>query len=168
MKYTFSIKNDTKNGKLNSPKLFSEFNNSSVKKVINGFTINGDELIIETISELTTGEISVVNAIINNHNGEELEFEVIKKKYFKYRTDGLDYSDSWRATKVMEFYAGTYSEEDIYTIEAAVHEVMCDIIKGNWMTAEHHISSIEKTELITQELIDEISTDITNYISNNY
>jgi len=94
--------------------------------------------------------------------------EEIKDAYNKYKSDGVEYNDNFRAEMVLKYKLGELTESAIFEIESKLKLVRNLVKSGDWMTANYELSLITISGSYTQEMHDGINNYITNYISENY
>lgn len=69
MRYTFSIANDTINGKVAPVKLTSEIRASAIVYALEGVTLSGDNLYIDFKSALSSAEENTLTVVVAAHDG---------------------------------------------------------------------------------------------------
>ena len=67
--YNYSISLDTSNALLNSSKLETSIQASSISQVLSGISTNGDSMIIKFGTSLTAEEQGTLNALVASHDG---------------------------------------------------------------------------------------------------
>lgn len=124
-----------------------------------------DARIYEKSSSLTSGFTDVTSHYPNILG---TPIEEIKEIYRIFEADGKAYFEEIRAGLVAQFKAGLKTNAEIFEIESKLENTTSKIIKGDWMTAQYHLSLISAGGALEQSLLDEVSTYIANYITNNY
>ena len=67
--YTYSIANDTLNGKVDSSSLYDEINQSEITIALSTINTSDDNLYIIMKDELSTEDETILNTIVSNHTG---------------------------------------------------------------------------------------------------
>jgi len=70
--YTYSILNDTLNGKVNTTKLFAQIIESAIITSLNRINTDGDDLDIVFNATLSSGDETILDGIVAAHDGEAL------------------------------------------------------------------------------------------------
>ncbi len=84
------------------------------------------------------------------------------------RVDGKAYFEEIRAGLVIQFKMGNKTSAEIFEIESKLENTTSKIIKGDWMTAQYHLSLVASGGALEQSLLDEVGGYIANYINENY
>jgi hypothetical protein len=114
--------------------------------------------------EMTTQEKAVVDSQLLT----EATLNTVKSAYSKYQRDGIAYFETIRAELVVQYKTGQKTAADIFEIEGKLEDVIAKLIRGDWMTANFKLQSVQVGGALSQTLYDSISSYITSYITNNY
>lgn len=137
----------------------------SQKGKVIGFTKDLDAVIYSKTTALDVG-FTDVTVYFPEVLGTPIE--EIKQLYRVYEADGKSYFEEIRAGLVAQYKAGLKTSAEIFEIESKLENTTSKIIKGDWMTAQYHLSLITAAGALEQSLLDEVGAYITSYITNNY
>ncbi len=137
----------------------------SQKGKVIGFAKDSDAVIYSKASILESG-FTDVTVYFPNVLGTPTE--EIKEKYRIYELDGKAYFEEIRAGLVIQFKMGNKTSAEIFEIESKLENTTSKIIKGDWMTAQYHLSLVASGGALEQSLLDEVGGYIANYINENY
>ena len=91
-----------------------------------------------------------------------------KLEYDTHKTAGYDYYNSMRAQQSLDVQAGTKTIEQVNDIYNKLDKVIRYVLQGDWKGALYQIDNVLPNVNCPQALIDQVKTDIQNYITNNY
>jgi len=162
--YTYSILEDIELQKVNRKKLDSEIRESGYLHNYYCLTQSGDTIEIWADSIINqTG----LDLLLKNHNYVDLVSD-ISRLYVKHKKEGEIYFDNLRSMLVADYIGQIKTTDDVFDIEDRLEPVLNQLIRGNWMTALHILEGVQVAGSLTQEYYDQISADLTDYITNNY
>ena len=90
------------------------------------------------------------------------------KRYEKNRNDGVNYYNEFQADLYMKLQDATYTVSEVVALEAHLKAVSDEIISGSWLTAQNTIGSVTLSGIFDQAMKDSITSDIDNYVLENY
>jgi len=167
MNYTFNI-SETLNNKIDSIAMGARINETSLKDFFDGICIEAltfDVIFTETLS---SSDQDLLNTIVSEHDGVELQIEMIKDSYIQRRSDGIEYHDTFRANIYLSYLNGDMSFEQVIGMEGKLDTLTQKVVNGDWISAKYELETLSVDEILTQQKYDEIHTYIVNYIQNNY
>lgn len=91
-----------------------------------------------------------------------------KTEYDTHKTAGYDYYNGFRSQLTLDVEATTKTLEQCLIIESRFKKVSESLLNGDWKSALVHVGNVKPNVFLDQSLIDQVSTDIQNYITANY
>jgi len=167
MNYNYII-SDKKNTKIDTITIGDEINQTSLSDNFCGVSVEGETFSIVFLYELNATQQDLLNTVVSNHEGNELQSEIIKRGYMQRRSDGIDYYDTFRANIYLSYLNGDMSFEQVIGLESKLTKLTQKIINGDWISAKYELEALTIDDILTQQKYDEIHSYIVYYIENNY
>ena len=97
-----------------------------------------------------------------------MSLESRKAEYNQHKIAGEDYYNTLRSQLTLDVEQGTRSIEQIVSIQSQLFNVSCNLFTGDWRSALLQASNLNTNEILTDEYLNQIKSDIQAYISENY
>ena len=119
------------------------------------------------------GEAGIVFELTKPKGYTEItDVDKIKELYmrqYKYRiNDGKEYVLEFTANRYVDILNETYSQSEVFALEAHIKDLYLDLSNGWWLTAQNTNSNLSLSGIYTQVMKDEIQALIDDYVTNNY
>ena len=88
--------------------------------------------------------------------------------YLQREKDGHDYYATFRSHLMIDIERGLINSTDAFLLEQHVKSLKDEFISGNWLTAQYVNSNLTLSGLFDQAMKDEITSNINQYILQNY
>ena len=91
-----------------------------------------------------------------------------KAEYDLHKANGLDYYNSFRSQLTIDVEQGDKTLECALEIQERLLRVGETLCTGDWKSAYNVLSNTLANKYCTKDIIDNMKTDIGNYITTNY
>lgn len=147
MTYTYSIKNDFKNKKVDLNSLINEIINNNLP--LSNIIIKSDNCIIYMVLELLTEQINILNDIINNHDGDENTEEHIEKVKILEEQNDKGTQGHFQSTVIDLYISGVTGT----TYKDLSFPYSISLFSSEWLVNESQISDIAEFQLSPDTII---------------
>lgn len=158
--YTYSITEDTANSKINSPKLSTDIQNSSIVPSLEAINTNEDSISIVFDSSLSTSEETILTGLISSHDGEPLPVisspQIVQiDKLEPVRTFALAEGSSMRA-RLLNIYNETINKNSTTNLDWKIPNIAYQgVNKKSYMDGiNYYAKNAEVGDHMTFEVID--------------
>jgi len=107
-------------------------------------------------------------SLIGGLSDSDYEKYLVKNSYFKKQLDGVDYYNKKRSDEVYKIMTGATTSNDSFDIHLKTKEVKNAILTGDWITAYKEVLLTTIDTVYTQDVKNQLITEISDYINNNY
>lgn len=143
--------------------------NSLLKNKLISFSYNYStkELSFKFNKPFGIDEINALDNIVDNLVGYDIITQLMKG-YDQKTADGVVYYNKKRSQLVASISEGIRTSAEAFEIDVKIKNVKDSLLTGDWITAKTYLDLTVVEGAYTQELKDEFSLEIQEYITNNY